>query len=142
MSSLRRRPFACICFGWLLLLSAASAHGQDPQTPPAPEVPWEGYQAFKFLLLANGLEPVSSLDELMPNRDASHSVLISLGGDGSEFGSAYNLRSFLRRGGMALIASDRASDGVLEKAFNLSITGEHWHARRAGSNLHFGWRAG
>lgn len=114
-----------------LLISRQNVRAQAP--PPAvPEVPWEGFQAFKFLLLANGLTPVSSFEDLVRDHttDPSASILISLGGDCSELPMGDNgLRTFLQSGGMALIATDRATGPNLEKLFGVRITGDLWRAQ-------------
>src|SRR5579885_1131441 len=121
-----------LCF-FITLASCLLVSRQNAcaQAPPAPEVPWEGFQAFKFLLLANGLQPVSSFDELVREHraDAEQSVLISLGGDCSELGESDALRTFLRSGGMALIATDRATSPILSDCFGVRVTGDTWRAQ-------------
>lgn len=128
MNRFGRWPLAGALLGcWLL--ASGPAHAQP--APPAPEVPWEGFQAFKFLLLANGLQPASSFEDIASHQAAPRSIIISFGGDGSELGGDPEaLRTYLRRGGMAFIATDRTTGPLLLRAFGVRVNGGYRRARR------------
>lgn len=117
----RRLPAAgLVLLSAAWLLSAPAAWGQGTAQAA---VPWEGTEAFRFLLFNRGVRALSEVTDLVERPDQT--MLIFLGGDAAAVNDVPGgLWAFVREGGAVLIATDQRTDPGVEKAFGVRVRGE------------------
>jgi hypothetical protein len=111
------------CFGQAIevlvaffsVLTAPVIYAQSP-------IPFEqDTHAFRFILHNENLEPIRSLGAIRPE-----ATILIFFGDPKSLDKIFHrglLNDFVRNGGAIFIATDRATDGVLDQDFNIGVDG-------------------